>query len=89
MEVKVVVRIIRIVFCKVRFVFDLIRGKNVGEVIVILKLINKVLLLVIEKVLMFVLVNVEYNYDMNIDELVVKEVYVNEGLILKCFCLCV
>lgn len=84
-----VVRIIRIVFCKVRLVFDLIRGKNVVEVIVILKLINKVLLLVIEKVLMFVLVNVEYNYDMNIDELVVKEVYVNEGLILKCFCLCV
>lgn len=43
--------------------------------------------LVVEKVLFFVVVNVENNFDLDCEDLVVSEVFVNEGLILKWFCL--
>ncbi|CAC8897792.1 50S ribosomal protein L22 [Staphylococcus aureus] len=79
MEAKAVARTIRIAPRKVRLVLDLIRGKNVAEAIAILKLTNKASSPVIEKVLMSALANAEHNYDMNTDELVVKEAYANEG----------
>lgn len=79
MEAKAVARTIRIAPRKVRLVLDLIRGKNAGEAIAILKLTNKASSPVIEKVLMSALANAEHNYDMNTDELVVKEAYANEG----------
>ena len=41
MEAKAVARTIRIAPRKVRLVLDLIRGKNAGEAIAILKLTNK------------------------------------------------
>ena len=84
MEAKAVARTIRIAPRKVRLVLDLIRGKN-GEAIAILKLTNKASSPVIEKVLMSALANAEHNYDMNTDELVVKEAYANEGPTLKRF----
>ena len=52
MEAKAVARTIRIAPRKVRLVLDLIRGKNAGEAIAILKLTNKASSPVIEKVLM-------------------------------------
>lgn len=60
-----------------------------GEVLVVLFYMLKVVFLVVEKVLKFVIVNVEYNYEMDVNNLVIIDVFVNEGLILKCFCLCV
>ena len=84
MEAKAVARTIRIAPRKVRLVLDLIRGKNAGEAIAILKLTNKASSPVIEKVLMSALANAD-NYDMNTDELVVKEAYANEGPTLKRF----
>ncbi|MBU7934056.1 50S ribosomal protein L22 [Staphylococcus aureus] len=75
MEAKAVARTIRIAPRKVRLVLDLIRGKNAAEAIAILKLTNKASSPVIEKVLMSALANAEHNYDMNTDELVVKEAY--------------
>ncbi|HHC9754270.1 TPA: 50S ribosomal protein L22 [Staphylococcus aureus] len=80
MEAKAVARTIRIAPRKVRLVLDLIRGKNAAEAIAILKLTNKASSPVIEKVLMSALANAEHNYDMNTDELVVKEAYANETL---------
>lgn len=44
---------------------------------------------IIEKVLMLVVVNVENNFDLDVENLVVIEVFVNEGFIMKCFCFCV
>ena len=85
MEAKAVARTIRIAPRKVRLVLDLIRGKNAAEAIAILKLTNKASSPVIEKVLMSALANAEHNYDMNTDELVVKEAYANEGPTLKRF----
>ena len=84
MEAKAVARTIRIAPRKVRLVLDLIRGKNAAEAIAILKLTNKASSPVIEK-LMSALANAEHNYDMNTDELVIKEAYANEGPTLKRF----
>ncbi|MCH4985593.1 50S ribosomal protein L22 [Macrococcoides goetzii] len=85
MEAKAVVRTIRIAPRKVRLVLDLIRGKEVAEAIAILKLTNKASSPVVEKLLMSALANAEHNYDMNIDTLIVKEAYANEGPTLKRF----
>lgn len=85
MEAKAVARTIRIAPRKVRLVLDLIRGKEVSEAIAILKLTNKASSPVVEKLLMSALANAEHNYDMNIDSLVVKEAYANEGPTLKRF----
>ncbi|ARQ05993.1 50S ribosomal protein L22 [Macrococcoides canis] len=85
MEAKAVARTIRIAPRKVRLVLDLIRGKEVAEAIAILKLTNKASSPIVEKLLMSALANAEHNYDMNIDTLVVKEAYANEGPTLKRF----
>ncbi|ATD31355.1 50S ribosomal protein L22 [Macrococcoides bohemicum] len=85
MEAKAVARTIRIAPRKVRLVLDLIRGKEVAEAIAILKLTNKASSPVVEKLLMSALANAEHNYDMNIDTLIVKEAYANEGPTLKRF----
>ncbi len=85
MEAKAVARTIRIAPRKVRLVLDLIRGKEVAEAIAILKLTNKASSPVVEKLLMSALANAEHNYNMNIDSLVVKEAYANEGPTLKRF----
>ncbi|WP_251942572.1 50S ribosomal protein L22 [Staphylococcus sp. Marseille-Q5304] len=85
MEAKAVAKTIRIAPRKVRLVLDLIRGKSAGEALAILKLKNKASSPVVEKLLMSALANAEHNYDMNPDQLVVKEAYANEGPTLKRF----
>lgn len=85
MEAKAIARTIRIAPRKVRLVLDLIRGKEVGEAIAILKLTNKASSPVVEKLLMSALANAENNYNMNVDGLIVKEAYANEGPTLKRF----
>src|SRR5699024_12182568 len=85
MEAKEVTKTIRIEHCKVRLVLDLSRVKSAGEAIAILKLTNNASSPVIEKLLMSALANAEHNYDMNTDELIVKEAYANEGPTLKRF----
>lgn len=85
MEAKAIARTIRIAPRKVRLVLDLIRGKEVGEAIAILKLTNKASSPVVEKLLMSALANAENNYNMNVDGLIIKEAYANEGPTLKRF----
>ena len=64
---------------------DLIRGKQVGEAIAILRLTPKAASPVVEKVLKSAIANAEHNYEMDINNLVVSEAYVNEGPTLKRF----
>ncbi len=85
MESKAMARTIRIAPRKVRLVLDLIRGKDVQEAIAILKLTNKEASPVVEKVLMSAIANAEHNYDMDIDNLMIKEAFANEGPTLKRF----
>lgn len=85
MQAKAVARTVRIAPRKVRLVVDLIRGKQVGEAVAILKHTPKAASPVIEKVLKSAIANAEHNFDMDINSLVVTEVYVNEGPTLKRF----
>ncbi|WP_338752613.1 50S ribosomal protein L22 [Bacillus sp. FJAT-52991] len=85
MEAKAVVRTVRIAPRKARLVIDLIRGKQVGEAVAILRHTPKVASPVIEKLLKSAIANAEHNYDMDINNLVVKQAFVDEGPTLKRF----
>jgi large subunit ribosomal protein L22 len=85
MQAKAVARTVRIAARKVRLVADLIRGKEVGEAIAILRLTPKAASPVVEKVLKSAIANAEHNYEMDINNLVISEAYVNEGPTLKRF----
>lgn len=83
MEAKAIARTIRIAPRKVRLVIDLIRGKKVGDAFAILKNTDKRSTIVIEKVLKSAIANAEHNFNMNTENLYIKEAYVNEGPTLK------
>lgn len=85
MQAKAVANTVRIAPRKARLVVDLIRGKQVGEAVAILKLTPKAASPIIEKVLKSAIANAEHNYEMDINSLVVEQAYVNEGPTLKRF----
>jgi large subunit ribosomal protein L22 len=76
---------VRISSRKVKLVIDLVRGKNIGEAFAILKLTPKAASPVVEKLLKSAVANAEHNYNMDIESLFVKEIYVGEGPTLKRF----
>lgn len=85
MQAKAVAKTVRIAPRKARLVIDLIRGKQVGEALSILKFTPKAASPVIEKVLNSAIANAEHNYDMDANVLVVEKAYVDEGPTLKRF----
>ena len=85
MQSKSVARTVRIAPRKVRLILDLVRGKEVGEAISILKLTNKRSSPVVEKLVKSAVANAEHNYDMDIDNLYISEIYADEGPTLKRF----
>ncbi|ASK61652.1 50S ribosomal protein L22 [Virgibacillus phasianinus] len=85
MQAKSVAKSVRIAPRKVRLVVDLIRGKNVGEAMAILRLTQRGASPVVEKVLKSAIANAEHNYEMDPDNLIVSEAFVNEGATLKRF----
>ncbi|CEH30953.1 MULTISPECIES: 50S ribosomal protein L22 [Aneurinibacillus] len=85
MEAKAVARNIRIAPRKMRLVVDLIRGKQVGEAIAILKHTPKASSPVVEKVLMSAIANAEHNMNLDANNLVISKVFVDEGPTLKRF----
>jgi len=82
-QAKAVARYIRIPARKVRLVVDLIRGKQVGEAIAILRHTPRSASPVLEKLLNSAVANAEHNYQMDVNKLVITEAYVNEGPTLK------
>lgn len=85
MQAKAVAKSVRIAPRKVGLVVDLIRGKDVAEAIGILRHTRRGASPVIEKVLNSAVANAEHNYEMDSDNLVISEAYVNEGATLKRF----
>ncbi|MDA5110120.1 MULTISPECIES: 50S ribosomal protein L22 [Brevibacillus] len=85
MEAKAVARYIRIAPRKVRLVVDLIRGKQVGEALAILKHTPKAASPVVEKLLKSAIANAEHNYEMDPNNLVVSKIFVDQGPTLKRF----
>mgnify|MGYP001386868713 CR=1 FL=1 len=78
-------RYVRISPRKVRLVLDLIRGKEVGEAIAILRHTPKAASPVVEKLLLSAVANAENNHSMDTDKLYISECYANQGPTLKRF----
>lgn len=85
MQAKAVAKQVRIAARKVRLVVDLIRGKQVGEAVAILRHTPKAASPVVEKVLNSAIANAEHNYEMDVNNLVISEAFVDEGATLKRF----
>ena len=68
---------------KVKIVADLIRGKNVDEALAIVKFTPKAASEIVEKLLKSAIANAENNHGMNRGNLIVSEIYANQGPTLK------
>ena len=82
-EAKAILKYARISSRKVKIVADLIRGKNVDEALAILKFAPKASSEILEKLLKSAIANAENNHFMNRSNLVVSEIYANQGPTLK------
>jgi len=76
---------IRITPRKARLVLDLIRGKDVGEAIAILRHTPKGASPIIEKLLNSAIANAEHNYQLNPSNLKIAKAFANEGPTMKRF----
>ena len=83
LEAKAILRYSRISARKVKIVADLIRGKKVDEALAIVKFTPKASSATIEKLLKSAIANAENNHGMNRGNLVVSEIYANQGPTLK------
>ena len=84
MQAKAEARYVRVSPQKARLVIDLIRGQRAGEAINILRTTNKRISPAIEKVLRSAIANAENRHnDVDVDQLLITEAYVNEGPRMK------
>jgi large subunit ribosomal protein L22 len=79
------VRYVRIAPRKVKLVIDLIRGKQVGDAIAILRHTPKAASPILEKLLNSAVANAEHNHELDPNKLMISEAYVNHGPIMKRF----
>ncbi|SDY25106.1 MULTISPECIES: 50S ribosomal protein L22 [Salimicrobium] len=85
MQAKAVAKTVRIAPRKARLVIDLIRGMDTGDAIATLRNTNRGASPIIEKVLNSAIANAEHNNELDPDNLVVSEAFVDEGTTLKRF----
>lgn len=78
-------RYVRLAPRKVQLILDLIRGKQVGEAIAILRHTPKSSSPVVEKLLNSAIANAENNYSLDPNNLVISQAYANQGPTLKRF----
>ena len=83
LEAKAVLRYARSSSRKVKIVADLIRGKKVDEALAIVKFTPKASSEILEKLLKSAIANAENNHGMNRGNLIVSEIYANQGPTLK------
>lgn len=83
MEVKATVKHIRMSPRKVRLVADVVRGKNTQAALNQLTFLNKKASLPIKKLIESAIANAANNYSLKEDNLLVKEIRVDEGKTLK------
>ena len=82
-EARATLKYARISSRKVKIVADLLRGKSVEEALAIVKFAPKASSKVLEKLLKSAIANAENNHFMNRKDLVVSEIYANQGPTLK------
>jgi len=85
MEVKANLKYIRVSPQKCRLTADTIRGKKVSDALDILNYSKQKSSDIVKKVLESAIANAEHNNGADIDELIVKTVFVNVGPTLKRF----
>ena len=83
LEATATLRFARISARKVKIVADLIRGKKVDEALAIVKFTPKASSEVLEKLLNSAIANAENNHGMDRGNLVVSEIYANQGPTMK------
>ncbi|MCL2858974.1 MAG: 50S ribosomal protein L22 [Oscillospiraceae bacterium] len=82
-EARAELKYARISARKVKIVADLIRRKKVDEALAIIKFTPKASSVIIEKLLKSAIANAENNHHMTRGNLVVSEIYANQGPTLK------
>jgi large subunit ribosomal protein L22 len=85
MEVKASLKYARVGAQKARLVADLVRGKDVNEAVKTLTFLNKKTAGMIKKLIESAVANAEYKKVMDVDNLVVKTIWVDQGPVLKRF----
>lgn len=83
MQAKATAKYMRVSPRKMKFVCNMVRGKNVDEALSILKFTPRKGADILEKVVKSAVANAENNFDMDRDSLYVAEVYSNQGPTLK------
>ncbi|MGH8539953.1 MAG: 50S ribosomal protein L22 [Stenotrophobium sp.] len=83
METQSVLKFVRLSPQKARLVADLVRGKKVDEAINTLKFSRQRAAGIIKKVLESAIANAENNNGADVDELKVREIFVDEGPVMK------
>ncbi|TJY63164.1 50S ribosomal protein L22 [Sinimarinibacterium sp. CAU 1509] len=83
MQTQAVLKFVRMSPKKARAVADLVRGKKVDEAMNILKFSTRKPARIIGKVLESAIANAENNHGADIDELKVKEIFIDQGPVLK------
>ena len=83
LEATAILRFARISARKVKIVADLIRGKKVDEALAIVTFTPKASSEIIEKLLKSAIANAENNHGMNRGNLIVSEIYANQGPTMK------
>lgn len=68
---------------KVRLVADLVRGRNVAEALDVLKLVNKRSAPAVAKLIVSAMENAQQKATVDVDRLVVSEIFVDEGPTFK------
>ena len=85
MQVSAILRGTRLSAQKARWVADMVRGKPVDQALNILTFSPQKAAFTIKKVLESAIANAEHNEGADIDELMVKTIYVDQGPVLKRF----
>lgn len=70
---------------KARLVLDLIRNKPVEKALSELTFCRKRIAAEVKKTLQSAIANAENNHQLNVDKLIVKEVFIGKGMVLKRF----
>jgi len=83
MEVKAIAKRVPVSPQKARLVADLVRGKGVGEALSVLGFSAQKSARLVRKVLESAIANAENNQGADVDELKIREIYVDAGVVMK------
>ena len=84
-EAKAIARMLRVSPQKLNLVAQLIRGKKVNIALADLEFSRKRIAKEVRKCLQSAIANAENNHDLEVDDLVVSEAHVGNGIVMKRF----